>query len=218
MTKNLAISLAIIILTVICSCGASPDPILQNTTVKIKLKELIGAKLGELSIIETLTGDENPVLQESVEFNSVSEESEIRLILKSNNEQNNKDLQLTLINENEQQLIEIELKVDFIKETVSYSSVGAKLPPTLEPNLTPTSRPDETFDSSGNTTAFGIPNGLIGNIQRGRNKNQTDCAICHGERGKGLNFSQLKRRIGEPPMNLRIPDKDLADILAFLNR
>jgi hypothetical protein len=85
---------------------------------------------------------------------------------------------------------------------------------------TPSVTPTQTgpFDDKGNTTAFGIPKGITGNIGRGKTKNGKNCSICHGELGKGLNFSALKKRIAEAPMFLKIPDQDLADILAYLNR
>jgi hypothetical protein len=106
--------------------------------------------------------------------------------------------------------------------TSDITNPSPEQPGTVEPTNTPTSdttqQPQGPFDSDGNTTSFGIPAGITGNSARGRSQWRARCETCHGLRGNGYSFSRLKRVIGEPPMNLTIPDKALADIVAYLNR
>jgi hypothetical protein len=94
--------------------------------------------------------------------------------------------------------------------------------PARTPSDTPAPQPSRTndgpFDTEGNTTRFGIPRGTIGNKNRGRPSWQQNCGRCHGELGRRWEFNRLKVRIAEPPMNLRYPDSELADIVAYLNR
>lgn len=93
---------------------------------------------------------------------------------------------------------------------------GAPTPAAGTPTPVPT--PSGPFDDKGNTTSFGIPSGITGNVARGRAKNTSECAKCHGELGKGLSFNGLKKRISEAPMFITLPNQTLADIVAFLNR
>ncbi|MCB0311524.1 MAG: carboxypeptidase regulatory-like domain-containing protein [Bdellovibrionales bacterium] len=78
--------------------------------------------------------------------------------------------------------------------------------------------PDAIFDAEGNTTAFGIPKGLVGNLHAGKRKYQQECASCHLDpQGGNLNFYELRNRISEAPMFKKIHDSNLADIVAYLH-
>lgn len=118
-------------------------------------------------------------------------------------------------------------EVDVVEEGEDDGSTGTvpstpaitpAIPPSIIPTSTPTSAPASPFDPSGDTIDFGIPQGVIGNRVQGRSRWQTTCGVCHGELGRNWNFARLKRRIAEPPMNLRLSDRVLADIVAYLNR
>lgn len=80
--------------------------------------------------------------------------------------------------------------------------------------------PVSNFDDQGNTTSFGIPAGLVGNIGEGRQQWRNRCQECHPvtQNGRGYSFRRIKRAIESPPMNLSLPERVLADITAYLNR
>lgn len=82
----------------------------------------------------------------------------------------------------------------------------------------PTEIPSGNFNESGDTTAFGIPRGLVGNIARGRRALAHECARCHTERGGGYDFPKLSAALRAPPMNLRLEREVIADLVAYLNR
>lgn len=90
--------------------------------------------------------------------------------------------------------------------------------PTPTPSPVPTSRPTGSFDAGGNTSSFGIPQGLTGNISQGRAILQSRCETCHTERGTNYTFSRIKTTIEGPSMNLFLSNADLADLTAYLNR
>lgn len=95
-------------------------------------------------------------------------------------------------------------------------------PGTIQPTPTP-SQPN--FDSNGNVTEAGktlfeIPSNLSGNISRGLELVDGNCRGCHEER-IGRTFTNIRSNISKPPMffdEVRMPDQDLADIVAYLNR
>lgn len=105
--------------------------------------------------------------------------------------------------------------------------VGTPLP-TSTPTNTPTPYVPPTpcaggnFDAQGNTTAFGIPTPLVGNISSGQTQYNSTCGAggCHGVtvRGIGYQFSVLKSAVTNPPMSLSIGDQALANLIAFLNQ
>ncbi len=106
-----------------------------------------------------------------------------------------------------------------ITPTPSSSGGGSEVPIIQTPGgVGPTPANNSPFDAQGTTSAFGIPSGLSGNISSGRRVYQQQCASCHGEFGSGWRFNRLKTRIAQAPMFLSIPDRDLANITAFLNR
>lgn len=77
------------------------------------------------------------------------------------------------------------------------------------------------FDEGGETSGFGIPAPLIGNISRGTQAFTQRCAACHAGAEKGTNYSfpALKTRISQAPMFITSIDNPvLADLVAYLNR
>jgi hypothetical protein len=91
-------------------------------------------------------------------------------------------------------------------------------PATPLPSPTGLPGPTSPFDSSGNTTSFGIPAGLRGNISTGKQLYAQKCSSCHGELGQGWSFNRIKTTIAAAPMFIKIPDREVAHITAFLNR
>ena len=97
-------------------------------------------------------------------------------------------------------------------------------PPTPTPTATPSVIGSGNFDSGGNVTAkgrtaFGIPNGLSGNITAGGSLTRSYCS-CHAER-IGRSFPSLRSAIAQSPMffnSTQITDPMLANITAYLNR
>lgn len=77
------------------------------------------------------------------------------------------------------------------------------------------------FDGEGNTTSFGIPASIIGNIARGQQAYAESCGACHAgvDKGAQLRFAPLKTRIAQAPMMITsLGDARLADIVAYLHR
>lgn len=87
-------------------------------------------------------------------------------------------------------------------------------PPTPTPEGSVNSGP---FDENGNTSRFGIPDGRVGNISRGRIAFGRTCADHHPQsQGRGLNFPQL-RAVSSLPQHTNV-DFDLVDLTAYINR
>ncbi len=81
-------------------------------------------------------------------------------------------------------------------------------------------RVESPIDSNGNTSAFGIPTGYVGNVSLGLAQFEITCSECHGSnQGKNLSFSSLKSTVEGFPMNIRsLSLQQLADLTAFVNR
>jgi hypothetical protein len=96
------------------------------------------------------------------------------------------------------------------------------IPPTAVPGETPSETPpsEGNFDDAGNTTAFGIPDGLIGNIDRGRSVWSGDCKVCHAKEKSNKSYPQVKSAFRREPQmrNLKVSDQKIADVVAYLNR
>ena len=91
--------------------------------------------------------------------------------------------------------------------------------PTSTPIPTPTSTPSSNFDSNGNTTKFGIPPGLVGNISRGTSVWDTNCKRCHGSDKVNRSYSRIKSALLLPVMaSVKVSDPEVADAVAYLNR
>jgi hypothetical protein len=107
---------------------------------------------------------------------------------------------------------------------VSFSSDDTPPEPTPVPGQPPsaeaTPTPKPLFDSNGNTTAFGIPNGLRGNVGDGRNVWSSVCASCHATEKKNRTYGQTKAALRtEPTMRaLNLSNQQVADVTAYLNR
>jgi hypothetical protein len=114
------------------------------------------------------------------------------------------------------------------KLLAKIKSLSAKLSPGSTackngPPTTPT--PTGNFDSFGNVTAagklrFGIPQYLSASISQGRTVQNLNCNGCHLER-VDYTFSTLRQKIAQAPMyydSSQIPDSDLAQLTAYLNR
>jgi len=77
------------------------------------------------------------------------------------------------------------------------------------------------FDVVGDTTKFGIPAGLIGNISLGQTQYQSTCVRCHAgvDKGANLAFSKLKLALYGAPMYLTsLTDSQISNLVAYLNR
>jgi len=78
---------------------------------------------------------------------------------------------------------------------------------------------NQYFDEGGNTSGFGIPNSLIGNINRGKAYFDLKCTTCHADRGQGFVFDRLKASVTGPLMNISyVNDAEFADLIAYANR
>jgi len=91
------------------------------------------------------------------------------------------------------------------------------------PSGTPTKSPEKptgNFDSNGNTTAFGIPKGLKGNISAGRSVWRQVCSACHATEKTGKSYSSVKsaQRTVPDMRSLRVSNQDIANAVAYLNR
>ena len=90
---------------------------------------------------------------------------------------------------------------------------------TPTPRGTPTPKPGN-FDANGNTTAFGIPNGMTGNIGRGSSVWGGQCSSCHGVEKKNRSYGQIKNSFNVVPTMKALPTtkQQMADVTAYLNR
>lgn len=146
-----------------------------------------------------------------------------------------RDLPILLPSLDDGETVSLELRYDVVDSTLITEAIkvdsgsepnplptpsggGQEIPVTRTPGIAkPTPVSNSPFDAQGTTSAFGIPTGLFGNISVGRRLYQQQCTSCHGEYGGGWRFGRLKTRIGQAPMFLSIPDRDLANITAYLN-
>lgn len=91
--------------------------------------------------------------------------------------------------------------------------------PAPQATLPPLGCSNQFFDANGNTSSFGIPAPLLGNISAGSSYYSLACSSCHGERGTNSSFSALKTAVTGPLMNIKsLTDQQFANLVAFLNR
>lgn len=114
---------------------------------------------------------------------------------------------------------------------LSSISFSADLEPLPEPTATaapgeaPGPRPTATpkpalFDSEGNTSAFGIPSGLKGNINAGRTVWTSTCQSCHAAEKTNRSYGQTKASVRVVPdmQALQLTNQQIAHVTAYLNR
>lgn len=90
--------------------------------------------------------------------------------------------------------------------------------PTPLPTIPSSGCSNQYFDQNGNTSQFGIPAPLVGNINAGISYYNLACTSCHGEKGTNFTYAQLKTAVNGPLMNINLPDQTFANLTAFLNR
>lgn len=126
------------------------------------------------------------------------------------------------------------LTATLIDVTFDSDGGGQPVPPSPVPGTTPTAPPNGTpgtpaptptsrpgsFDGSGNTTRFGIPNGLTGNISRGRSVWGGTCLSCHAREKTNKSYGDIKRALQTIPemRAVRVSNQQVADVTAYLNR
>ena len=79
-----------------------------------------------------------------------------------------------------------------------------------------------TFDSSGNTTGFGIPGCLVGNTDAGQQTWAANCAMCHPIPYGVIEakpYQDIKEALSEVPQMapLSLTAQQIADVTAYLN-
>ena len=83
--------------------------------------------------------------------------------------------------------------------------------------------PSGPFDANGNTTAYGIPSGTVGNIASGTTVWSNKCASCHpapfGAVG-AFTYPALSSKLSSSSLmsGISLTVKDKADLTAYLNR
>jgi hypothetical protein len=92
--------------------------------------------------------------------------------------------------------------------------------PTPEPTATPTPTPAGSFDTAGNTTAFGIPAGLSGNVSAGQPIWASNCASCHSSETTNRTYAQLQSALGSVSgmSSIHLSSQQVSDLTAYLNR
>lgn len=101
---------------------------------------------------------------------------------------------------------------------ISPTSIPGRPNPTPRPAPT-TPASGGNFDAQGNTTKFGIPAGLVGNINAGSPIWSNTCSGCHGSEKTNRSFGQLKASLNIGAMSfIRLSDAQLANLTAYLNR
>ena len=81
---------------------------------------------------------------------------------------------------------------------------------------------DGEFDADGNTTGFGIPEGLVGNVFAGEDIWIANCAFCHPTSDDHVDagpFGEIVEELAEVPemSGLNLLDQEIADLTAYLN-
>ena len=76
------------------------------------------------------------------------------------------------------------------------------------------------FDAQGNTSMFGIPAGMMGNVTAGQAVWSGSCTNCHATGSKdGLGYSTLQSALNISAMSgLNVTSQQMADLVAYLNR
>lgn len=228
--RGCGVVLAVLLLLV--GCGTEPLPDQPGLTLTGSLAPV--PKAGSATVLDSSSGASALVDQTGAFSLMVNpKQGRATLLLESNLGQS--EIDLVNLPQSGEVLLNLSLstdgswiaEVDVVEveegddETVTIPSTPTttpSIPPAPTPVSTPASVPSSPFNPSGDTRDFGIPEGVTGNKIRGRSRWQTTCGGCHGELGRNWNFPRLKRRIAEPPMNLRLSDRVLADIVAYLNR
>lgn len=105
---------------------------------------------------------------------------------------------------------------------------SGEVTPTAAPTTgagTPVPRPTATpkpsnFDSAGNTSSFGIPTGLKGNITQGAAVWSGQCLSCHATEKTNRSYGQIKASIRVVPdmRSLQTTNQQIAHVTAYLNR
>jgi hypothetical protein len=111
--------------------------------------------------------------------------------------------------------------------SIEFSAEGAPTPeptpggpdPTPGNGATPTPKPS-LYDANGNTTAFGIPKGMSGNISAGRVVWNGQCKSCHAVEKLNRVYGQIKASLRIIPTMIGLPvsNQQVADCVAYLNR
>jgi hypothetical protein len=144
----------------------------------------------------------------------------------------NKVKKLTKKSREVQAVCEINKPVDTGMPTpvIPTSIAVSTVTPTRIPGAVATATPQSaasSFTASGDVTLagknlFAIPPSLSGNITRGKAEFQNNCSGCHTEqRAVNKTFTYLRTAIKITPMLFNegnMPDAQLADITAYLNR
>ncbi len=107
-----------------------------------------------------------------------------------------------------------------LKVPCKKAATGPTPVPTSQPTPTPTASPAPgNFDSNGNTTKFGIPAGVTGNITRGGPVWSGSCSRCHGSQKTNRTYQQINGAFSFPEMSsLHLSVQQVADLTAYLNR
>jgi hypothetical protein len=125
--------------------------------------------------------------------------------------------------------VKVGLSYDRSKNIVAVSSVefGTAPPPDGTPAPTDgTPAPGDTpthsspFDENGNTSGFGIPSGLSGNISAGQRTWGAKCAGCHAREKSGRSYGAIKSSFKTVPImrGVSCSNQEIANLTAFLNR
>lgn len=105
------------------------------------------------------------------------------------------------------------------KKSTPLPGLPTATPTPVVPGASCTPQPDP-FDSNGNTSSFGIPASLTGNIAAGQTQFNQTCFGCHkGDRGTNYTYQALSTAVSGPPMMIsNLTSQQLADLTAYLNR
>ncbi len=95
-----------------------------------------------------------------------------------------------------------------------------------QPSASATPKPTATpqqgkFDEDGNTSEFGIPGDLKGNISKGKSVYGAYCSSCHSDGSKkGRSYGTIKASLKNQPtmQNINLSGQQIAHITAYLNR
>lgn len=110
--------------------------------------------------------------------------------------------------------------IDFtISEDRKNISTSYSQAPQSTPSPSAPSAGNSPFDQNGNTSSFGIPAGMKGNVNLGKRIYFGECAGCHPQiLGKRASYSSMEKTLSKSPMNaLRVGRSDIAHLVAYLN-
>ena len=179
------------------------------------IKNANGTPASGVTVIYSITGDSAVTdAQGKYTLASVDQASVASFILENNSFSATVSVPLTFVATSDAVPLNFTIASDLKSVTASKN-----IPVTTTPTPPSTGGGGSLFDAAGNTSAFGIPAGLRGNRNQGKQIYFGTCAPCHPSiLGRGASYSSLQRTLAKSPMDtLHTSSANIAHLVAYLN-